>query len=129
LLDSSLPEPVQIEVTSHLDSCSSCQSKLEQIAAGGTSVLQLAKQANTTDEPARTSAFWPAIQRVEAEVHSSSVAVAATRSDPAKQSETDSNHDFSFLEPAEDPQYLGQIDRFQIAELVGRGGMGMVFRA
>src|SRR5947208_10840937 len=99
LLDSSLPEPVQIEVTSHLDSCSTCQNKLEQIAAGGTSVLQLAKQANTTDEPARTSAFWPAVQRVEAEVHSSGVAVAATRSDPARGADTGSKHDFSFLEP------------------------------
>ena len=56
LLDSSLPEPVQEEVVSHLDSCSNCQNKLEQIAAGGTSMLQVAKAAKTTDEPDRTSA-------------------------------------------------------------------------
>jgi hypothetical protein len=35
VLDSSLPEPVQAEVVAHLDGCSSCQLKLEQLAASG----------------------------------------------------------------------------------------------
>jgi WD40 repeat protein len=129
LLDSSLPEPVQDEVVSHLDSCTSCQHKLEQIAAGGTSMLQVAKAAKSTDEPDRTSAFWPALQRVEDDVRSSGVAVLATRTDPERRSGTALVNDFNFLEAAEDSQYLGQIERFMIAELVGRGGMGMVFRA
>ena len=30
--------------------------------------------------------------------------------------------------PPDDPAHLGQLDRFQIVELVGRGGMGMVLR-
>ena len=38
MLDSSLPEPVQAEVVCHLDSCSNCQVKLEQLAAVLTSV-------------------------------------------------------------------------------------------
>ena len=129
LLDSSLPEPVQGEVVAHLDSCSSCQGKLERIAAGGTSMLQAAKQAKEADEPDQTSAFWPALQQVEQDVQSSGTGIAAARIDPSRRAASEIDRDFSFLEPSEDPIYLGQIDRFQIAELVGRGGMGIVFRA
>src|SRR5262245_21461632 len=128
LLDSSLPEPVQREVTSHLDSCTDCQAKLESIASEGTSVLQVARQLQTDDRPGKTSAYWPALHRVEEEMGSSGVAVSATRLDPSRKVQP-SKSDFSFLDPADDPEHIGKIDRFNVVELVGRGGMGMVFRA
>ena len=54
-------------------------------------------------------------------------ALAVTRSDPGESLRR--LPDFDFLDPPEDPTHLGSIDRFQMVELVGRGGMGLVFRA
>ena len=111
LLDSSLPEPVQVEVTSHLDSCSTCQNKLEQIASGGTSVLQLAKQANTTDEPSRTSAFWPAIERVRAK---SAIVQRRHRRDPLG---------------SRTPGGIPVATRFQLSRAVGRPAVSWADRS
>jgi WD40 repeat protein/predicted Ser/Thr protein kinase len=127
LLDSSLPEPVQAEVVAHLDACSSCQVKLEQLAASGSAILEVARSARGEDAPEETSAFWPALRRVEREIRNPVDALAVTRSDPDVS--VRSVPEFEFLDPPDDPAHLGSIDRFQMVELVGRGGMGMVFRA
>jgi eukaryotic-like serine/threonine-protein kinase len=127
VLDSSLPEPVQAEVVAHLDGCSSCQVKLEQLAASGSAILDVARGARGDETPAETSAFWPALRRVEREIRNPVEAMAVTRSDPGET--VRSTPPFDFLDPPHDPAHLGSIDRFQMVELVGRGGMGMVFRA
>jgi eukaryotic-like serine/threonine-protein kinase len=123
LLDTSLPEPVQAEVVAHLDGCTSCQVKLEQIAVGGSSILEVARAAHGNGAPGETSAYWPALQRVEQAIETPVAELSATRIDTRSQELS-----FDFLEPAADSSHLGQLDRFQIVELVGRGGMGLVFR-
>ncbi|HKA07816.1 MAG TPA: protein kinase [Gemmataceae bacterium] len=129
LLDSSLPEPVQAEVVAHLDSCAHCQERLQDLAADGSGLLDTAKGAKSEVKPEETSAFWPALRRVEREIRSPAAAFSVTRTDTAVVAPPTRETDFSFLDPPEDPEHLGQIDRFKIVELVGRGGMGMVFRA
>lgn len=37
--------------------------------------------------------------------------------------------DLSFLEHSDDPGLLGMLGQYEVYELIGRGGMGMVFRA
>jgi tRNA A-37 threonylcarbamoyl transferase component Bud32 len=127
VLDSSLPEPVQAEVVAHLDGCSSCQVKLEQLAASGSAILDVARGVKEDARPAETSAFWPVLRRVEREIRNPVESLAVTRSDP--DIAAPSIPQFDFLDPPEEPGHLGSIDRFQMVELVGRGGMGMVFRA
>ena len=36
---------------------------------------------------------------------------------------------FDFLRPSDDPAYLGKLHHFEIARVIGRGGMGIVFEA
>lgn len=36
---------------------------------------------------------------------------------------------FDFLEPSDDPSLLGKLGPYEIYEMIGRGGMGIVFRA
>jgi eukaryotic-like serine/threonine-protein kinase len=126
VLDSSLPTGEYAEVVSHLDACPDCQERLEQMAAGGSSVAELAHSAKTDERPAAGSAFWPALRRVEREIQSPAHALLVTQADP--QTRPSAERSYPFLEPADDPAHLGRIDRFQVVELVGRGGMGMVFR-
>src|SRR5262249_12817539 len=129
LLDSSLPEPVQAEVVAHLDSCAHCQERLQDLAADGSGLLDTAKGAKSEVKPEETSASGPARRRLEREIRPPAAAFPVTRTDTAVVAPPTRETDFSFLDPPEDPEHLGQIDRFKIVELVGRGGMGMVFRA
>jgi WD40 repeat protein len=126
VIDNALSTTAHAEAVAHLDSCSHCQIRLEQIGAGGSGFLDTALSARQDAPPDSGSAFWPALSRVERELRSStdpdatSVAVSADRGVP---------REYEFLSPSDDPRYLGRIERFRIDELVGRGGMGMVFKA
>lgn len=127
LLDSSLPEPVQVEVVGHLDSCVHCQGRLENIASGGSSVLQAARESSADSKPERASAYWPALQQVENEIELAGQGLAVTRAFSRKTNAVD--FELAFLHESANPAHLGRLDRFEMIELIGRGGMGMVFRA
>jgi serine/threonine protein kinase len=129
LLDSSVTPQEQAQITAHLDSCTECQVKLEQLAAGKTDLIEIARQANgTKSTPDQTSAFWPAYKSVE-----SSVRILSNETNTLIETPVDappsSPASFDFLDAPENDRYLGSLDRFQFVELVGKGGMGMVFRA
>ncbi len=47
----------------------------------------------------------------------------------ASQSESPEEVSYPFLEPSEKPGLLGLLGSYEIIELIGRGGMGLVFRA
>lgn len=42
---------------------------------------------------------------------------------------SDSPTDLSFLAPSSEPSSLGRLDHYEILEVVGKGGMGVVLRA
>lgn len=112
LLDESLPEAAEHEVAEHLASCSDCQSHLEELAAG--------------------PKWW-----VEASQRLSKSAVAGPNGDSSSQSdawhEVDAHHfatDFAvdFLDPSDDPQKLGRLGEYEIEQVIGHGGMGIVLK-
>lgn len=136
MLDGTLSSTGEQRVVEHLDICTGCQVRMEQIAANNTSIIEVAKSAKLDTPPEVRSAFWPALKKVEAELLQSSIqqikalSTSVTSELPAVgDSSTNRPRSYAFLDPAEEPEYLGQIDRFKIVELVGKGGMGMVFRA
>src|SRR5687767_2538218 len=82
LIDQSLPDGEQAEVTAHLDGCTSCQVRIEQMAVGDSNVLTVARAAATDASPDGTSAFWPAVKRVEREIETPARSLSATQADP-----------------------------------------------
>ncbi len=130
-----LSETDERRVVRHLDACPPCQERIEQIAVGTTGIMEAARSAKVDTPPEVRSAFWPALRNVEIELQTPNPAVLSpaltvTADSPAvTDSGTTRPKAYAFLDPAEEPEYLGQIDRFKIVELVGKGGMGMVFRA
>jgi hypothetical protein len=118
LLETNLPEAEQAALTAHLDSCTSCQHSLEEMA-GGSSWSGVARVGETP--PPHDSAFWPALREVQKEVLP---LTQVTTDVPAVGPVT-----LEFLAPPDKPGYLGRLGHFDVVEVIGRGGMGIVLRA
>ena len=119
LLDGSLSTDRQVACTTHMDSCTCCQERLETIATDGADLPKLVERIDQS-EPLATSAYWPALKALDSNANT-----AATLAAPARSRELS----LEFLRPASDSVYLGRIDQFDIMRVLGRGGMGVVFEA
>jgi serine/threonine-protein kinase len=113
-LDDDLPEREQIELSDHLESCSNCQAALERLAAGSRFWGEL-RQLNPPlgDRPGAP---------VPATGH---FAPAGRRSEPASARD----HSLDFLGASDDPASLGRLGPYEVSEILGRGGFGVVLKA
>jgi protein involved in polysaccharide export with SLBB domain len=88
------------EVTVHIEDCRDCQSRLEAIADAGVGWEKVRRLLQPEEKFARR--------------HAGSTAGDACRLD--------------FLQPSTDPKSLGRFGRYEISEILGCGGMGVVLR-
>jgi serine/threonine-protein kinase len=117
LLQERLPALEQSEVVGHLDHCQSCQETLEGLAA---------------EKP-----WWDELRRLpltEAWPNAFAAEADSIQSDPQAPERGNSHPGyevglpFDFLDPADDPAHLGCLGPFGITAVLGRGGMGIVFK-
>ncbi len=120
LLDGTLSGDRLEACTSHMDSCSCCQAKLESIATDGTN-LSCVVQSLHESVPSSQSAYWPALKSLNAAVEMTVVPNAT----PPRTRELS----LSFLQPPSDAAYLGRLAHFDVMRVLGRGGMGIVLEA
>jgi serine/threonine protein kinase/tetratricopeptide (TPR) repeat protein len=120
LLEGELTESEQTELTEHLDSCARCQQAVQQLASGGKTWAEVA--AYLKHEQSRTE-NEPALQQAVAEL------AGPARTDET-QTEPRADHEDSldFLAPSTKPGSLGRLDHYEVLEVIGRGGMGMVLK-
>ena len=98
--EETLAEPERRDVLAHLDDCSTCQARLEELAAA--------------------KPWWDEVRRFAP----GATGTTRTEADPAVRPTA-----LNFLEPAAVPGDLGQFGRFRVLDLIGQGGMGIVLRA
>ena len=122
LLIGSLSSERQEACTRHMDTCQCCQTRLEDIATGGSNLSRVVEHLHDA-EPAATSAYWPALNALGLEVKQSAASIAVGVEERTR------NLPLHFLQPASDPAYLGRLAHFDVMRILGRGGMGVVFEA
>ncbi len=141
LLDNELPPEQQAELTQHLDGCPRCQQAVQDLASGGNSWADTATHLSQAEqggipEPALEQVveqlagasgvndIQPATCTQEPAVPSSS-GPAVTQSDAAP----DGTEVLAFLGPSTKPGHLGRLGHYEVLAIVGKGGMGTVFKA
>jgi WD40 repeat protein len=109
----------QAQLTQHLDQCTICQEMLESLATGEGPWPRIARQMEQT-QAAPESALFRAIRGLK-----DKSGPAETESGPAVEEELS----LSFLSPSEKPDHLGRLGTYEVTEVIGRGGMGVVLKA
>ena len=114
---------VDSELAGHIESCRSCQQILEWIA-GDESFWRSAERS------LQVTAFEDNQYQATTRIVDSICALSRHEDpqilDPLCKHEIEQMT--SLLDPASHPELLGRIGRYELEQLVGRGGMGLVFR-
>lgn len=118
LLTGPLAADQENSLITHLDNCTSCQTVLESLA-GGSGLSDAAARHLSNQQQSDIAQLQPWIDRLK----QSRMQLETDRH------ETVDAEPLNFLEPSDDPQYLGRLGRYGITEVVGRGGMGLVLKA
>jgi serine/threonine-protein kinase len=111
---------------SHLQECDACRGELERLAAGPAWWASARNYLSDGDRPETA-------QEESLQVH---LPAASDFSQPeinsdrvAERAQIIAHLPPGLLEPSDDPAKIGRIGVYEVAELIGRGGMGVVLKA
>jgi len=119
-LDGDVPDDAAADLAAHLEDCEVCQQTLERLAAGketweGTA-KQLADAANAEAGSDSSGHLRGVLDDLKQGIDVGPAATASSRDV------------LRFLEPSDEPGSIGRLDSYEILEVVGAGGMGVVLR-
>ncbi len=113
-LDGSLPAGAEAEMVAHLDGCERCRQSLEFLASGGQPWLVVARGLG--DDPPLPATGWDPI-----------AARFGGVSGPGTLPELGPL--LTSLGLADEAGRLGRLDHYALTDVIGRGSMGVVFKA
>lgn len=118
LVDGSLSDNEQLVLQQHVDGCTTCQQSLESMVAGSQSWDDAIRHVRSEPQPIPETVLSDAIKRMKADEHLDSPAERNFTFDPTQ-----------YLEPSDEPGSIGKLGAYQVIEVVGQGGMGVVLKA
>ena len=119
LLDGTMPEAEQQATQSHVDGCAACQRNLEALVAGTESWDAAVGHLRDDTPPPVLEGMSEVLERMKGdEFVEAAVTQAAVSARP-----------LDFLEPSDRPGSIGRLGVYEVSEVVGQGGMGVVLKA
>tara|TARA_R110002049_G_scaffold288534_2_gene471140 strand:- start:31072 stop:33942 length:2871 start_codon:yes stop_codon:yes gene_type:complete len=115
-----LPDAEESVVVCHIEKCAECQGALERLAPLREDLLPASSSGTDLQMETRDQALQMAMERLH------------ENGTPEKEIFCDPENDdvaLSVLAPSENPKALGRIATYDVVEIIGRGGMGTVFKA
>ena len=114
--DGTLPSDQGERLEAHLESCPICQERICRDEESGDALRRLGRQfGDPTLVPAD-----PTLVQVLKRLHEVKVPDRLASDRPV---------DLYFLQPADRPDILGNLGNYQVEEVIGQGGMGIVLKA
>src|SRR5262245_53117730 len=114
MLTADQEEPLRL----HLDTCAVCQDLLESLTIAEQPLPATTPVADS-EEPACAAAI-ERLLRFDADAHGSPESTGGIP--------PDDDLVLDFLAQSTRPGYIGRLDHYEIIEVIGRGGMGIVLR-
>jgi serine/threonine protein kinase len=118
LVDGLLPDREQSLTQEHVDGCAACQQVLESLVAGGESWDSALGHLRNEPIENRETVLSEAMRQMKAEEFVD-----------AADSAWNSKKFLEFLTPSDQPGSIGKLGAYEVTEVVGQGGMGIVVKA
>jgi serine/threonine-protein kinase len=106
-------------LTQHIENCPACQRRLDELAGRGAWLDSLSTLGVSPMAAGRPDQREPSLRAVMDDLHRQ----------PHASRPRGADSDLAFLAPADAPGYVGRLGPYEVIDVVGRGGMGIVLKA